>query len=42
MRKKPKGPCFRLGEQPGEGKAGRVNASKPLMMPRHCKLGMTG
>jgi Novel STAND NTPase 1 len=31
---KAQGPLFRLGEQPGEGKAGRANASEPLMMPR--------
>ena len=29
------GPLFRLGEQPGEGKAGRVNVSEPLMMPSY-------
>ena len=36
------GPPFRAGEQPGEGKAGRVNASEPLMMPRDGEPGMTG
>ncbi len=36
------GPLFRLGEQPGEGKAGRVNVSEPLMMPRDAEPGATG
>jgi len=36
------GPPFRPGEQPGEGKAGRVNASEPLMMPRDREPGVTG
>jgi hypothetical protein len=28
------GPLLRLGERPGEGKAGRANASEPSVMPR--------
>ncbi len=33
------GPPFRPGERPGEGKTGRVNVSKPSMMPRDSEPG---
>jgi hypothetical protein len=37
-REEAQGPPFHPGEQPGEGKAGRANVSKPLWMSRNEQL----
>lgn len=42
LREEAQGSPFRPGKRPGEGKAGRVNASEPLMMPRDGEPGMAG